>query len=179
MSKKQRRRPTLKERMTPCIICLHPLSQRHHLLSFSIHGENAIGTIQLCANCHDMYHLFERYAQRKQKKHKDGNMRLFEVPTEEDRLIEKLGNDPVHKPLVRLAAHTTRLIYLFRLDGTNSDFDSYSEKDKNEVYVCWNFITNFKQYVERERQKMNEWFRANSSGIMASFFEGGTETDEQ
>lgn len=67
---RKRRRATRKERLTPCAACDYPLSQRHHLLDVAYHGENDL-TIQLCANCHDLYHLIEsayigksRYAQR-------------------------------------------------------------------------------------------------------------------
>ena len=52
----RRRTQTRKERMTPCSCCEWPLSQRHHLLNVATYGENA-ATIQLCANCHELYHL--------------------------------------------------------------------------------------------------------------------------
>lgn len=67
---KKRRKTTSKERLTPCSACGYPLSQRHHLLDVAYHGENDM-TIQLCANCHELYHLIEsayiqksKYAQR-------------------------------------------------------------------------------------------------------------------
>jgi len=52
----RRRRPTDKERMTPCTACGYPISQRHHLWDIATHGENAV-TVQLCANCHELHHL--------------------------------------------------------------------------------------------------------------------------
>ena len=52
----KRRQTTQKERLTPCECCKHPLSQRHHLLNVAYHGENDF-TVQLCANCHELYHL--------------------------------------------------------------------------------------------------------------------------
>ncbi len=52
----QRKRATKKERLTPCQVCLWPLSQRHHLLPIAEYGENDT-TVQLCANCHEIYHL--------------------------------------------------------------------------------------------------------------------------
>ncbi|MBE2183444.1 MAG: hypothetical protein IAE89_08465 [Anaerolineae bacterium] len=53
---KQRRRPTYLERSTPCSACGYPSSHRHHLWDVAAHGENKV-TIQLCANCHELFHL--------------------------------------------------------------------------------------------------------------------------
>ncbi len=52
----RRRRPTHKERMTACAACGYPVSHRHHLWDIATHGENAM-TVQVCANCHELYHL--------------------------------------------------------------------------------------------------------------------------
>ncbi|MGQ9910050.1 MAG: hypothetical protein ACUVS2_14575 [Candidatus Flexifilum sp.] len=54
--RRKRRRATVKERLTPCSACGYPVSHRHHLWTLEAHGENAV-TIQLCANCHELYHL--------------------------------------------------------------------------------------------------------------------------
>src|SRR6266498_3035001 len=54
----KRRRTTRRERTTPCNWCGYPLTQRHHLSPISIRGESD-NTIQLCANCHELYHLAE------------------------------------------------------------------------------------------------------------------------
>jgi len=51
-----RRQPNIYERMTPCEICGYPLTHRHHLLPVSKYGENE-ETMQLCANCHQVYHI--------------------------------------------------------------------------------------------------------------------------
>ena len=53
---KQRRRPTLDERLTACSACGYPASHRHHLWDMAKHGENDV-TVQLCANCHELHHL--------------------------------------------------------------------------------------------------------------------------
>ncbi len=53
---KQRRRPTLDERLTACSACGYPASHRHHLWDMAKHGENEV-TVQLCANCHELHHL--------------------------------------------------------------------------------------------------------------------------
>lgn len=53
---KQRRRPTYQERSTSCSACGYPSSHRHHLWDLAAHGENKV-TIQLCANCHELFHL--------------------------------------------------------------------------------------------------------------------------
>ncbi len=55
--RKKRRRPTITERVTPCSACGYPTSHRHHLWEIASHGENEV-TIQLCANCHELQHLF-------------------------------------------------------------------------------------------------------------------------
>lgn len=53
---KRRRRPTMRERMTPCSACGYPASHRHHLWDVAMHGENKV-TVQLCANCHELHHM--------------------------------------------------------------------------------------------------------------------------
>lgn len=55
----KRKRVSLKERTTPCECCGFPLSQRHHLLAVAEFGDTD-ATAQLCANCHDLYHIIER-----------------------------------------------------------------------------------------------------------------------
>lgn len=55
----RRKEVSLGERITPCEFCGYPLSQRHHALPISLCGENGC-TLQLCANCHEIYHIVER-----------------------------------------------------------------------------------------------------------------------
>ncbi len=55
----RRRRPTIKELGTRCACCDFPLSQKHHLLPFADWGEVDI-TVQLCPNCHAIYHLIDK-----------------------------------------------------------------------------------------------------------------------
>ena len=63
----RRRSPTMKERLTPCECCKYPLSERHHLLDFAYHGERNY-TIQLCPNCHSLYHLaYQAYILKSKK----------------------------------------------------------------------------------------------------------------
>lgn len=63
----RRKAPTLRERLTPCACCEHPISQRHHLAPFADWGENK-QTIQLCSNCHELYHLvWDSYVLGKQR----------------------------------------------------------------------------------------------------------------
>ncbi|HEX2907591.1 MAG TPA: hypothetical protein VHO69_12055 [Phototrophicaceae bacterium] len=52
----RRRRPTSRERLSPCSACGYPVSHRHHLWDLATHGENKV-TVQLCANCHELHHL--------------------------------------------------------------------------------------------------------------------------
>ncbi len=54
--KKRRKQASLANRLTPCECCKHPISQRHHLVRFAKRGENEY-TTQLCANCHEVYHI--------------------------------------------------------------------------------------------------------------------------
>lgn len=55
------RRPASKsERRTPCVVCGFPRSHRHHRFPVSVYGEHE-HTIQLCSNCHGIYHLLERH----------------------------------------------------------------------------------------------------------------------
>lgn len=56
---RKRRSTRLSERLTPCFCCGHPISQRHHLLPAARFGEEGT-TVSLCANCHEIYHLFEQ-----------------------------------------------------------------------------------------------------------------------
>ncbi len=53
---RQRRRPTYRERTTPCVACGYPVSHRHHVYDLATHGEHT-QTVQLCANCHELQHL--------------------------------------------------------------------------------------------------------------------------
>jgi hypothetical protein len=55
----RRRKPSRQARLTPCECCGFPLSQRHHLAPFAENGETD-QTMQLCANCHELYHLIYR-----------------------------------------------------------------------------------------------------------------------
>lgn len=56
MKNSRRRAVRDSEKLTPCECCHYPISQRHHLLNYAYHGENE-HTMQLCANCHELYHL--------------------------------------------------------------------------------------------------------------------------
>ncbi len=58
MAPQPRRTSTLKERKTPCQCCGFPLSHRHHVLPVRVYGETE-WTLQLCPNCHTLYHLIE------------------------------------------------------------------------------------------------------------------------
>ncbi|MCC6612084.1 MAG: hypothetical protein IT320_01335 [Anaerolineae bacterium] len=53
---RQRRRPTFRERTTPCAACGYPASHRHHVYDVATHGESE-RTVALCANCHELQHL--------------------------------------------------------------------------------------------------------------------------
>jgi hypothetical protein len=55
---KRRRQARISERLTACECCKYPISQRHHLLEVANFGDNKY-TRQLCANCHELYHILE------------------------------------------------------------------------------------------------------------------------
>jgi hypothetical protein len=55
----KRRSPKLEERLTPCECCGYPVSQRHHVLPVARYGDHG-WTVQLCANCHEAYHILEQ-----------------------------------------------------------------------------------------------------------------------
>lgn len=57
-SNTRRKAPTLEQRLTPCQCCGFPLSQRHHILPFSTHGDGLC--VSLCANCHEVLHVIHR-----------------------------------------------------------------------------------------------------------------------
>jgi len=48
----------MKKRYMPCEFCGYPITETHHPFRVSIFGRNK-HTIQLCANCHEFYHLVE------------------------------------------------------------------------------------------------------------------------
>lgn len=49
---------TTKRRHAPCEFCGYPITETHHPYKRSLFGKNKY-TIQLCANCHEYYHLAE------------------------------------------------------------------------------------------------------------------------
>lgn len=55
----KRRKVYTKERLAPCPCCNHPISQRHHMLPVHRYGETHY-TVQLCANCHEAFHVLYR-----------------------------------------------------------------------------------------------------------------------
>jgi len=58
MTGNRRSKPTLGKRMTKCKACGYPLSQCHHSFPIAKYQASDDDTIQLCANCHELYHLF-------------------------------------------------------------------------------------------------------------------------
>lgn len=74
---RKRRSTTLAERLTPCECCGHPITERHHFMPFKRHGDGGV-TAQLCANCHDAYHIFDRaHAELKAGKHTSRNITIM------------------------------------------------------------------------------------------------------
>src|SRR5262245_27994143 len=62
----RRRSPKLGERITPCQCCGYPISQRHHLLGYAQFGESG-HTRQLCANCHELFHIIDQVVRENSK----------------------------------------------------------------------------------------------------------------
>src|SRR6266566_3671332 len=69
MTASYRRPATLIERSTPCQCCAFPLTQRHHLCGVAKYGENEF-TVQLCPNCHRIYHLIDEADHGNKESHK-------------------------------------------------------------------------------------------------------------
>lgn len=55
-----RRKTTIYERLKPCECCGHPISQRHHLIPYRWVGEQS-PTVQLCPNCHELFHIMSQW----------------------------------------------------------------------------------------------------------------------
>lgn len=76
MSTKRKRVP-IRDRLTPCQVCDHPISHRHHVLSMAKWGETE-ATIQLCPNCHELYHIMQdAWIEKARGKRKTGTSRLW------------------------------------------------------------------------------------------------------
>ena len=104
-----------------------------------------MGTIQLCANCHELYHLCERYV-RKQRN--DEKLQLFEVETEEEKLIGQLVARPGNLPLLRLASAVATIDKL--IDGHDRDLEPDQRQVLNSSIA---FVMGFKGYVKQERER--------------------------
>jgi len=83
-----RRRTTLQQRLTPCECCGYPISECHHLFEVAFFGENDY-TAQLCANCHELYHLIESVVStsRESQKKRERNSVLLSM------ILKEWGNE--------------------------------------------------------------------------------------
>lgn len=96
----KRKRVSTAHRCTPCQWCNFPLSQKHHFLPVHIYGENDV-TVQICANCHDIYHVVDRAVHKQTK----NNMMRLGV------LIERFGKEDF-----RIKTSFRWVIYLDKLE---------------------------------------------------------------
>ena len=78
---RKRKKPTLEERLRNCECCLHPISENHHLLDVARFGTDNNPIIHLCANCHEVYHLYETY------------QTVRKVPKHSEALLKRVFND--------------------------------------------------------------------------------------
>lgn len=102
----QRRKARKAERMTPCVACGYPLSQRHHVIPVAMSGENE-STVQLCANCHEMIHLmFSAVAQ-------DNKQAALYF-----RHVWEIGEFGIHRQLLRLCGITWNMVRLHQWNGS-------------------------------------------------------------
>lgn len=85
----RRRRPTRRERQTPCSACGYPVSHRHHLWDIATHGENAV-TVQLCANCHELHHLLYNTLARGSEHSRRLARRILESPQVSPAAIQRI-----------------------------------------------------------------------------------------
>jgi len=124
-----------------------------------------MGAIQLCANCHDLYHLCERYV-RKQRN--DENLRLFDVETEEEKLIKQLVCVPGNLPLLRLASAVATIDKL--IDGHNSELNPDQQQALNNSIA---FLMGFKEYVKKEREQDFKRYGAIWNDLVLTSLGGG------
>lgn len=88
-----RRQTTFEELTTPCFICNSTPTERHHLLDFSVYGKNNV-TVQLCPNCHYLYHLIDKVSEEGVKYIGDGiskSARILQTVNRETIEVNKVG----------------------------------------------------------------------------------------
>jgi hypothetical protein len=85
----RRRRPTSRERLTPCSACGYPVSHRHHLWDVAAHGENKV-TVQLCANCHELHHLLYNTLARESAHSRQLVQRILNAPQTDQQAVQRV-----------------------------------------------------------------------------------------
>lgn len=93
------------QRLKPCEFCQYPISETHHPYKVSMFGRNK-HTIQLCANCHEFYHLVEQYLDGSKSAEKTINHMLR---------FSFNGDDEHFVKLIRRCFH-----YITQVKGTRS-----------------------------------------------------------
>lgn len=84
----KRKAVSINKRTEPCQFCGYPLSQRHHALPVHIYGENVF-TLQLCANCHELYHIVQAVFLKATKRNQCLLQAFIEVYGNEDIRLKK------------------------------------------------------------------------------------------
>lgn len=121
---KRRKKVSIHNRLTPCFCCGYPISQRHHLLHFAEWGD-LFGTIQLCANCHELYHLIFEVFQEAGK----GNTRTGRSAVLINQLTRLWGTDD------------KRIQYLANIAEAALDAQEKLRKDRDRL--TWQLIGAF------------------------------------
>jgi hypothetical protein len=103
----KRKIQTIEERVAPCECCGFPLTHRHHIYSFPIHGEN-LHSWQLCATCHELLHIAIGAIIYKRK-------RSSEVW---NAVAKKLGNNNIIKFMLDRVETTAEMHFELSIDST-------------------------------------------------------------
>jgi hypothetical protein len=137
---KERRKPnSIHTRMYPCICCAHPISQRHHLLPFADYGENDY-TVQICANCHEIFHLLDNFANQTTRPQSVSNaLKIKNGETNTQRMFQYIVNR-VDRHIIdflsRLVDASNELKYLLpKGEGTISEKVDKVPIDKRKEYM--------------------------------------------
>jgi len=139
----RRKQSTLEERLTECECCKYPVSQKHHLLTVSEYGDNDC-TVQLCANCHELFHLF--YEARKHKIPEVGKGRFW--TKKDDRVLAK-----------HFSKRSTRIQSLILQKSQYRNIYNYIESLVDLALECESISTqNAIEYMEErwERQRRDD-----------------------
>lgn len=115
----RRRKPSETERLTPCQVCGHIPSHRHHLLDFCEYGETDL-TAQLCANCHELFHIFQVGILADNTEQPGRVVRLYQLLTEQ---ITNALDEERNKKIRTLVIRAAMLLIYIESDDLEIELD--------------------------------------------------------